>query len=260
MNESQALKDVENSLRDFISAVLWNRHKDKWVEMCGVHEDRIKKWGEKKEEESKKLQSGITEERLIYYSDFYDLQTIIEKNWETDFKAVFRDLQTFRVFFKQLEYFRNPDAHRRELLTHQKHLVIGISGEIRNRIVAYRSKMETDEDIYPRMESVRDNYGNIWTPDKPTNVKTKTILYPDDILEFIITATDPQDGKLFYALHPTRKWQESNVIILKISEKEIGRETHFLPIIKSDRNYHASGEHDAIVSFSYPIRPKKLIK
>lgn len=259
MNESQALRDVENSLRDFISTLLWNKYKENWIENCGVTEKRVEQWKGKRDEEIKKLQSGITEERLIYYSDFYDLETIIEKKWETDFKVVFGDHSTFRVFFKQLEYFRNPDAHQRELLTHQKHLVIGIAGEIRNRIVAYRSKMETDDDVFPRIESIRDNYGNIWIPGKG-HIPTETVLYPDDILEFIITATDPLGGKLFYGLHPSSNWQESNVITIRIGEEHIGRPKTFLPMIKSERNYHAEGHLDAVASFAYPIRPKKIVK
>lgn len=261
MNESQALKDVENSLRDFISLILWNKHKENWIQNCGITQKRIEQWEAKKVEDAKKLQSGITEERLIYYSDFYDLVTIIEKNWETDFKIVFADLATFRVFFKQLENFRNPDAHRRELLTHQKHLIIGIAGEIRNRMVAYRSKMETDDDIFPRIESIRDNYGNIWIPSKEFYVNTETLLHPGDVLEFIITATDPLGGKLFYGLGDIyAKWQESNIIAITIGEEHIGRPKGFNVSIKSERNYHAKPGYDDAVFFAYPIRPKIIIK
>lgn len=259
MNESQALKDVENSLRDFISIILWNKHKEDWIQNCGVTPKRIEQWENKKAEEIKKLQSSVAEERLIYYSDFYDLETIIEKNWETDFKVVFDDRSTFRVFFKQLEHFRNPEAHRRELLTYQKHLIIGIAGHIRNKIVVYRSKMETDDDVFPRIESIRDNYGNIWIPGKG-HISTETLLHPGDILEFIITATDPLGGKLYYGLHPSQNWQESNILTIKIEEQHIGKPKTFLPMIKSERNYHADGHLDAVVSFDYPIRPNKIVK
>jgi len=61
MNESQALRDVENSLRDFISTLLWNKYKENWIENCGVTEKRVEQWKGKRDEEIKKLQSGITE-------------------------------------------------------------------------------------------------------------------------------------------------------------------------------------------------------
>ncbi len=90
-------------------------------------------------------------------------------------------------------------------------------------------KWKTDDDMNndPRMDMFATNYGNIWTPDKPNTVKTQTILYPDDILEYTITAKDPQGGKLIYAIHPTWFWQKSNLISIKIDEKDIGKETHF---------------------------------
>jgi hypothetical protein len=67
--------------------------------------------------------------RLIYYADFYDLGTIIEKNWSL-FKDVFGELNRLRVYLHDLERLRDPDAHRRELLPHQKHIVLGVSGEL----------------------------------------------------------------------------------------------------------------------------------
>ena len=61
------------------------------------------------------------------------------------------------VWLSTLEAFRNPDAHRRELLLHQKYLILGICSEIRLLIIRYRSKMETSEDYYPRIESIQDS-------------------------------------------------------------------------------------------------------
>ena len=42
----------------------------------------------------------------------------------------------------------------------------------------------TGEDYFPRIESVRDNLGNLYTPDKGV-IETGLILRPDDILTFI---------------------------------------------------------------------------
>lgn len=259
LNESEALKDVENSLRDFISAVLWEKYKENWIQKSGVTPERILQWETKKNEEVKKLKSGITEERLIYYSDFYDLETIILKNWDSDFKAVFHDMSTFKVYFKILADFRNPDAHRRELLTYQKHLIIGISSDIRNKIVTYRSKMETDDDIFPRLESIRDNFGNVWIPNKYTLdvVFTKTVLHPGDLLEYIIKATDPLGGKLFYQLLGFGDWQEENVLSVKIGIEHIRKDARISILLKSARDYHAQSFFDQSANFNYRIIPKK---
>ena len=37
--------------------------------------------------------------------------------------------KTMEVWLDELEKLRNPDAHRRELLPHQKQLAAGIAGE-----------------------------------------------------------------------------------------------------------------------------------
>jgi hypothetical protein len=130
--------------------------------------------------------------RLIYYADFYDLRTIIEKNCSL-FKDVFGELNRLRVYLHDLERLRDPDAHRRELLPHQKHIVLEVGGELRARIIEYRNQLETLDAYFPRIESVRDNLGNVWTPaNQMQTLFAKQLLRPGDMLEFVVTATDPQ--------------------------------------------------------------------
>ena len=107
------------------------------------------------------------------------------------------------VWLTELEKLRDPDAHRRELLPHQKNLALGLSGEIRNRLIRYRSKLETKEDCFPRIESARDSLGNIWVPDPGLSFKhvsNKNVLRPGDVLDFVITARDPEDLPLKYGM------------------------------------------------------------
>jgi len=152
---TQALKDTENVLRDLIAEILRKKHGEKWAEKCGVTPDRLEQWTRRKEEEGKRQEGGAVEERILYYADFYDLKTILQKNW-SDFAPIFGDWKTMEVHLSELEKLRDPEAHRRELLPHQKHLILGIAGEIRTRMIRYRSKEETGEDYYLRIESVRE--------------------------------------------------------------------------------------------------------
>lgn len=196
MDISQSLRDAENALRDFIASVLIATLGPDWLDKCGVTEDRIEQWKARKEVERKRQEAGVVDEHLLYYADFYDLKTILKKNW-SNFSESLGDWKTFEVFLTELERLRDPDAHRRELLPHQKSLAIGISGEIRNRIVRYRSKKETPNDYFPRIESARDSVGNIWVPESGApSVHTKTVLRPGDIVEFVVTASDPEDMHL----------------------------------------------------------------
>jgi hypothetical protein len=119
MDLTQALKDTENSLRDFIASVLEKKIGGDWMSKCGVTAERLKQWQDRKTVEGKRQTGGVVEPRLIYYADFYDIKTILEKNWDK-FSEAFGEWKTMRVYLNELETLRDPDAHRRELLPHQR--------------------------------------------------------------------------------------------------------------------------------------------
>lgn len=259
MDVTQALKDAENSLRDFIAAILLQSIGPNWAEQSGVPPGRLEKWRERKVAEEKRQKSGVVDERLIYYADFYDLKTILKKNWSSEFSTVFGDWKTFEVWLTELERLRDPDAHRRELLPHQKHLVLGISGEIRTRIVRYRSRKESADDCFPKIESVRDSLGNIWVHgDWMGGVVTRMKLRPNDTIDFIVTASDPEDlpfeyGICFSSLGEI--WQSSGEFNLTITEDHISKNFGVFFKIKSSRPYHANDGYDDMVIFVYDVLP-----
>ncbi len=257
---TQSLKDTENSLRDFISLVLQEQLGDSWVEKCGISSGRLDKWKERKVAEEKRQKSGVVEQRLIYYADFYDLSTILKKNWPGAFSDALGEWKTTEAWLGELEKLRDPDAHRRELLPHQKHLILGISGEIRTRLIRYRSKQETSDDYYyPKIESARDSIGNIRTYGKAVDSNTGMSLRVGDLIEFVITATDPMGEPLQYAIYKSflTQWQDSNVIQLTIREKDIQKRFSVILVIKSRRKYHAEQEYDDTAIFEYEVLPPK---
>lgn len=260
MDTTQALKDAENALRDFIAMTLRKMYGDNWEEESGVSSDRLDKWRERKKIEEKRQEAGVVEERLIYYADFYDLRTILKKHWSGDFSEAFGEWKTMEVWLTELEKLRDPDAHRRELLPHQQYLVLGISGEIRTRIVRFRSKQETSESYFPRIESVRDNFGNIWTIDNLTHsVPTDMNLREGDTIEFVVTASDPFGDSLQYGILSERaiNWQDSNVLSMVLERQHIGRNVKLSILIRSHRDYHAARPFDDHVDFWYNVLPAK---
>jgi hypothetical protein len=211
----------------------------------------------------KRLEAGAIEERLLYFADFYDLRTILKKHWK-DFASALGDWKTTEVWLDELEKLRDPDAHRRELLPHQKYLVLGIGGEIRNRLIRFRSKQETAEDYFPKIESAHDSLGNIWTPESKFNLcvlGTKTILRPGDIIDFIITASDPYDEPLIYgiSLPSGTTWQESNAFSITVRNEDIGSLFAVGLYIKSKRSFHANTSYDDCISFAYTVLPTKVL-
>lgn len=254
MNEKQALQDVENVLRDFISASLEKKFGISWFDKCGLPVDRISKWKEKLEVEKKKRRYSSCDPRLIYYSDFYDLDNILKKNWDL-FSAAFGERKEVEVFLKILEDYRNANAHGRELLTYQKHLAVGVTGEIRNRITKFRSMQETGESYFPRIESIHDNYGNSWKVGD-MSVRTGLILREGDLLEFVVSANDPQDGQIQYAIN-SREWKSENHLQMVLTKSDIRHELSVGVFIRSERDYHASDGYDDGVLFKYQVLPKK---
>ena len=85
MNPASSLKKAENSVRDVVHYVLTNNIGPNWHNSCGVSPDRVSKWEEKRAEEQKR--TGRSDPRLIYYSDFFDLKTIIKKSWDKGLKV-----------------------------------------------------------------------------------------------------------------------------------------------------------------------------
>jgi len=262
---TQALKDTENALRDFISSVLTKKFGDDWTEKCGVTPERIKKWQERKLAEEKRQKFGVIDERLIYYADFYDLKTILKKHW-SEFSEALGDWKTIEVWLDELGRLRDPDAHRRDLLPHQKHLAVGISGEIGTRLVRYRSKLETSEDYFPRIESVMDNYGNIWTYDSPgrRGLITNTVLRANDNIDIIIKARDPLGDDLTYFIEVTQgnmktKYPSQNdeSFSIIVSDQFVRKNITIRMFIKSPRKYHAYESYDDSIEFCYEVLPPR---
>lgn len=264
MDITEALRGVENSLRDFISEVLLEKHGEKWISNVGVSQNRIDIWGKRLEEERKKMGGRLTEARLLYYADFYDLKPIISSNWDGSFCEVFKKKKRIEVFLSELEKLRNPEAHRRDLLPHHKHMIIGISEEIRNQIIKYRSMKENKsvDDYYPRFERITDNLGNVWSPEnKSRRIMTNDHLRVGDKLVFIVSATDPYGENLMYSFGTNildrniRKWQAEKEFELIIDEEMIRKNLTIRIRLKSQRNFHARNDHDDEVKFTYIIIP-----
>jgi len=99
---SQSLRDAENALRDFIASELGSVLGNDWETVCGVSDERLAKWRERKEAETRRQETGVVEERLIYYADFYDIKTILKKHWANTFGPALGDWKTLEVYLTEL--------------------------------------------------------------------------------------------------------------------------------------------------------------
>lgn len=255
MEIARELKDTDNVLREFIAAVLARNLGDDWMDRCGLDTERTELWRLKKAEAESQVQPMTGAEQPIFYAPFEDLIELVKSNWEQEFYAVFPDLTTTEAFLRTLARFIDPELGRRELFIFQKHLILGITGEIRARITAYRSLLEVGKEGFPRIESIKDSFGNLWTVGKPMRIKTNSTLRVGDVVEYIITATDPEQQPLQYRILGF-KWESSNILRLEITGKHIARDGKVNITIRSNRKFHAYplGYDDRVV-FEYQILP-----
>lgn len=251
----QTLRNCENALRDFMALTLEKMHGDRWIEYCQVAPERIKEWEQLKLEDEERHQATTSDEHLINYAEIADLKTILLANWEGEFTDTFGDYRLIETYLNILSRYRNPDIHRRPLLTFQKHLILGVSGEIRNMIAVYRSYRELDREGFPRIESIRDNLGNIWVPGKPSHLKTGMTVHVGDMIEFVVTAIDPLEEDLMYSIKD-KGWNIGNVLTTVIEPRQVGLNTAINIFIRSDRKFHAfPNGYDDRVAFNYQVLP-----
>jgi hypothetical protein len=263
----EVLEAAENALRDFIQEVLEREYGDKWLEKCGMPEKRIKQWEEYRDKEKEKDISGIAEDRILYYSDFGDLRSIINRNWNL-YEPCFKDKNRILSRLQELKAFRDTDAHRRDLLTHQKQIVLGYCGEIRTAIIRYRSKQTPEGEYFPKIEYAKDSFGNIAQPDGST-ADTGLILRPGDEVEFVVKAWDPLEQPLQYLFtlfigtrdalfgETPSGWTDNNRAKWNVSENHISANCRVIIWLRSNRPYHAHGDYDDDVAFSYKVLPKE---
>lgn len=257
MNDAEReLKLLENSLRDFIEFILLKKYGSEWVDKMNMSAGRVANWRERKKVEARRLNEEALEDRLLYYADFYDLQTIISKNWD-QFKEAFKKKE-IEVFLSELEKLRDPNAHRRELKDYQKHLIIGLSGEIRIRIMKYRGKKEDADDYFPAIEAVADSLGNNASNTSYAQpIPSQTTVRVGDEVEIEVFSTDPLGDELEYSISRIGEkfWQDANSAKIVFAEEDIGRCCDINVMVRSKRKYHAYSDFDDYVMYRYEVLP-----
>lgn len=261
LSVEESLHLVEVTLRDLIADLLPD------VTRLGVTDARLSSWDARREEERRRRVGAVIDERLLSYSDFTDLETIVAKNWTT-FKPCFGDLGRLKTYLHRLSALRNPGAHSRPLLPFEEALVVGMCGEIRQQVTIFRSEgMGAPEpEHFPRITEVRDSYGNrtagLTEPTAPPVIDTGLILRPGDELIFSGSAWDPADGSLSWHVGlnrgPTLYAGEgpSFECLWRVAVRDITEAALVAVRLRSRRDYHrlSNGDDDRVV-FKYRVLP-----
>lgn len=246
------INEYENTLRTIILNILGDD-----PTIYGVSNERIDKWRAKKDEEFKKRNGLLTETRLIYYSDFYDLKNIVAKNWEKHFKEVFLDKRRFEVLYEEMEVFRNNVAHGRPLLSHQESFLKAITEDLKLKIVQYHNKNMGAEDYFIKILKVTDSLGNTWEEPR-LGLITQSTLRVGDTLELIVDAYDPKGGEIEYKIKCNKGGESysstDGKILLPITDSMIAKRASFsLTVSVPESKY----ENKAQIPCHYIILPKE---
>lgn len=239
--------EYENTLRKVILLVLGEN-----PESYKISQDRILKWKEKQDIKLTNQKPTINESRIIYFSDFYDLETIVTKNWDK-FQPVLLNKKRFEVFFAEIESCRNEIAHGREITSYQDHLLKGITLDLKSLLTVYHNKNQMITDYFIRILKVSDNLGNIWENSASSK---KVTLREGDYYELIIDAHDPKSREIEYELHTLAGFslkQKSNRFNFTIPKLLISQSTNLICIASTPLSDYTNKD---TLSFRLTVLPK----
>lgn len=217
------IKSYENTLKHIIIDVLGASDQADY----NISDDVKEKWFEKRSFESQKNDGFLTEKRILFYADFFDLKTIISKNWD-EFEPVLKNKERFLVFFNEVNQYQNLMNLGKALTKSQEEMLSGILADLKNNYSIFTNKKNQRNKHFVVINSISDNIGTTWEPQQHKTT-TKPVLTVGDSYELLIDANDPKDRDIEYELYhfagKLRIKQNSNRFNFKITEDLIGLTT-----------------------------------
>lgn len=251
---------TEGALRGLVRVVLG----DAWLELSGFPQEAIDAMRARQVEDQARRKAARVGGDLLDYTELTQLSRIILRNWEQFRPAIGPHKKNVEMDFDRLRAIRNPVAHTRPLLPYEVHLAAGIGGELRNRIVLYRSAMDEADQIWPMLEYVRDSFGNEVTESNGV-VSTKLTLRVGDQVGFTAAATDPEGKSLTWRAYNFSRGAahegataEGEVVSLSwvAREADIGTSTGvWVTVTANERSHHRHSRWDGIAQFFYRVLP-----
>lgn len=259
MNPYEAVRLVELDLRQLVRAVLG----ESWLEVArssgAVDVNRLE---EKYSDELSRRPAAVVSSDLLDYTEFTQLKILIlEKSWDR-FSSALGKKKHIDSYLSKISGFRNPTMHARTLLPFETHLVLGISGELRNRMAIFRNEREESSIYYPVVDSIIDNFGH--THDGVTNAITQTRvrLEVGDTVTFNCRATDPEGRELHWVLinnahHGQKSEATGNEVSLSytFARDDVGETAPLLITLRSGGEFHRHSDSDATAMFHYAVNP-----
>lgn len=138
-NLRECIQDTEQNLRDLLSTLMAEKYGSEWQgSSAGWPERERLALVNRLADEQRKLPHQQLSTRLLDYSNLLDLKALLERHWDV-FGSVFVSKDQTLVMLDKLNTLRNPEIHGRPgLEIHQRHLILGICGELLLAVHAWR--------------------------------------------------------------------------------------------------------------------------
>lgn len=271
-----AIKQCESALRQLMGYAYQQHYGDRWLERISSETERAE-WAKQARRAAKKnVSEGVVREnRPLDFTYFRDLVGIAENHWTPIAEALDRgvsdpDKSLTLALLKRLRNVRNDIGHSRPLVTHQKDLASGIAGEIRSKVTIYMSSTDPVGDIYPRIESITDSFGNRIDSVGPVDGEiagsciTELVLSLGEVVTFTATGFDPQGRQLRWKMHHNHSVPEEFVsesgapidITWTVTENDVSESTTVeLYMSAEDARFKRWAAFDHRAYFRYKVRP-----
>ena len=263
----QALTTLETSLRVITREILG----DRWQTSFTPAE--VGKLERARARDLDRRHGISTSGDLLDYTETKQLTTIIRENWES-FDPVFRNQERTYGFLQVLDDVRFSVAHSRDLVPFERDLLNGINGQLRQQIALWRNRDDPSTRFYPRIESVKDNYGNQGFDDR-LGITTRPLLgrlSVGETLRFTGAAFGQQKFPVLWAVRasyfdsiavgsqPIDNQAEGNQVELEytVTEEDVSEEFVVTVFIFTASKYNRHGtfdKHDDARRFPYAVDP-----
>lgn len=138
-NVRECILDAEQNLRDLLSTLMTKKYGPEWQSSSAGWPDRERlALVNRQVDEQRRLPHQQLSTRLLDYSNLLDLKALLERHWDI-LGSVFISKDQTLVMLDKLNTLRNPEIHGRPgLEIHQRHLILGICGELLLAVHAWR--------------------------------------------------------------------------------------------------------------------------
>lgn len=254
LNPYEAIRLIEQDLRRLVKVV----YGEEWVSSGNFDCTALAR---KRDDERGRRRAVVPSADLIDYTEFGELSRfILGTGWDR-FAAALGTKRHMETYFSKIEGFRNPTMHSRTLMPFEEHLVLGISGELRNRIAIYMNDVDEPSKFYPVVEFIQDQLGNSHDGLSNLIVQTEARFEVGDRISFRCRATDPMDRDLYWLLDgnsggTSEASGEDVELTYTFGTGDVGEESHVTIFLSSSGDFHRfTGGFDASAMFSYRVNP-----